>query len=181
MVNRPTKAQADATTHLVNLLIRLAFSLLHAVSVRVEREALDELPDEGRLVQCPRVHELAARVDVRHRQLVDLQRRGWLGVRRGGAEDLIRPSHEHRQGRYLGEGAQKTPDALVHLVEIGALGQRPLGGLLVSRARVQASFAARLVRARARAWARVAVRSGAGCGCEGAIAAVRELWPPGRT
>ena len=142
-------------------------SFLHAVSVRVEREALDELPDEGRLVQCPRVHELAARVDVRHRQLVDLQRRGWLGVRRGGAEDLIRPSHANRQGRYLGESAQKTPDALVHLVEIGALGQRPLGGLLVSRARVQASFAARLVRARARARARVAVRGGAGCGCEG--------------
>ena len=147
----------------------------------MKREALDELPDEGRLVQCPRVHELAARVDVRHRQLVDLQRRGWFGVRRGGAEDLIRPSHANRQGRYLGEGAQKTPDALVHLVEVGALGQRPLGGLLVSRARVQASLAARLVRARARARARMAVRSGAGCGCEGAIAAVREFWPPGRT
>ena len=95
-------------------------------------------------MQCPRVNELAARVDVRHRQLVDLQRRGWLGVRRGGADDSIRPSHEHRQGRYLGEGAQKTPNALVHLVEIGALGQRPLGGLLISRAGVQASFAARL-------------------------------------
>ena len=56
---------------------------LRAVSVRVEREALDELPDEGRLVQCARVHELAARVDVRHRQLLDLHSRGWLGVRRG--------------------------------------------------------------------------------------------------
>lgn len=40
---------------------------LGPVSLRVEREALDELPDEGRLVQWPRVHELPARVDVRHR------------------------------------------------------------------------------------------------------------------
>ena len=103
------------------------------------------------------------------------------GEARRGAGGSMRPSHEHRQGRYLGEGAQQTPDALVHLVEVGALGQRPLGRLLVRRARVQAGLAARLVRARARARARapvvrvrlrVAARRGAVCGCEGPVAAV---------
>ena len=48
----------------------------------MELEALDEIPDEGRLVQRPSVHQLAACVDVRHGQLLDLQRDRWLGVRR---------------------------------------------------------------------------------------------------
>eukprot|EP00964_Phaeocystis_antarctica_P146999 scaffold113453_cov64-Phaeocystis_antarctica.AAC.7 len=87
-----------------------------AEPVRVEREALDELPDNGGRVQRPRVDELPARVDVRHRQLLD-----------------------------LGKRTQRARHARVHLVEIGALGQRPLGGLLVRCLGVQAGPAAHLV------------------------------------
>ena len=85
---------------------------LRAVSVRVEREALDELPGEGWLVQCARVHELAARVDVRHRQLLDLHRRRWLGVRRGaGRGTRCALATSTGRGATLARGAQQTPDA----------------------------------------------------------------------
>ena len=122
---------------------------------------------------------------------------GGVGFKQGGGrqtgEDATRgrSARADREGVWRGaarRGAARhgAAQAQAHLVEIDALGQRPFRGLLEWRARVQASFAARLVRVWPRVQARVIVWgrvSGCGLEVDGARAAeiLERGGAPGKT